>query len=83
MNGTELKEGTLVSHKIRVLARISKMPVQNSHSKISTRPDLATNLLQILIPTTIDSLLCQKGHFTRQLCPRRWFVMKTFGYYPP
>ena len=33
----------------RVLARISKMPVQNSNFKISARPDLATNLLQILI----------------------------------
>ena len=36
----------------RVLARISNMPVQNSNSKISARPDLAINLLQILIPTT-------------------------------
>ena len=42
---------------IRVLARISKMPVQNSHFKISARPDIATNLLQFLIPTTFDSLL--------------------------
>ena len=33
----------------RVLAKISKMPVQNSNFKISARPDLATNLLQILI----------------------------------
>ena len=42
----------------RVLARISKMPVQNSNFKISTRPDLATNLFQILIPDTINSLVC-------------------------
>ena len=54
----------------RVLARISKMPVQNSNFKISYRPDLATNLLQILIPATIDSLVCQKGQ-TLQLCPAR------------
>ena len=58
------------------------MPVQNSNFKISARPDLDTNLLQILIPTsTINSLVCQKGQFTLQLCPRRWFVRKIFGYY--
>ena len=42
------------------IARISKMPVQKSNSKISASPDLATYLLQILIPTTFNSLLCQK-----------------------
>ena len=57
------------------------MPVQKSNFKISARPDLATNLLQILIPATINSLVCQKGQFTLQLCPRRWFVRKIFGYY--
>ena len=67
----------------RVLARISKMLVQNSNFKISARPDLATNLLQILIPATSNSLVCQKGQFTLQLCPRRWFVRKIFGYYNP
>ena len=67
----------------RVLARISKMPVQNSNFKISARPDWVTNLLQILIPTIFYSLLCQKGQFTLQLCPRRWFVSKILGYYPP
>ena len=46
----------------RVLARISKKPVQNSNFKISARPDLATYLLQILIPATINSLVCHKGH---------------------
>ena len=51
----------------RVLARISKMPVQNSIFKISARPDLATYLLQILIPATFNSLVCQKGQFTLQL----------------
>ena len=59
------------------------MPVQNSNFKISARPDLATYLLQILIPATINSLVCQKGQFTLQLCPRRWFVRKIFGYYTP
>ena len=59
------------------------MPVQNSNFKISARPDLPTNLLQILIPATINSLVCQKGQFTPQLCPRSWFVRKIFGYYTP
>ena len=42
------------------------MPVQNSKFKISARPDLATDLLQILIPATINSLVYQKGnlHFS-------------------
>ena len=65
----------------RVLARISKMPVQNSIFKISAHPDLATNLLTILIPATFNSLLCQKGQFTLYLCPRRWLVRKIFSYY--
>ena len=38
------------------------MPVQSSNFKISARPDLATSLLQILIPATINSLVCHKGH---------------------
>ena len=74
-------EITYAGSQGRVLARISKMPVQNSKFKISARPDLATNLLQILIPATINSLVYQKGQFTLQLCPRRWFVRKMFGYY--
>ena len=57
------------------------MPVQNSNFKISARPDLATYLLQILIPATFNSLVCQKGQFTLQLCPKRWFGLKIFGYY--
>ena len=73
--------GGRIKDTVRVLARISKMPVQNSNLKISARPDLATNLLQILIPATINSLVCQKGQFTLQLCSRRWFVRKMFGYY--
>ena len=58
----------------RVLARISKMSVQNSNFKISARPDLATNLLQIFIPAIIYSLVCLEGQFTVQLCLRRWFL---------
>ena len=27
--------------------------------------------------------MCQKGQFTLQLCPRRWFVRKTYGNYTP
>ena len=46
----------------RVIARISKMPVQNSNFKIFASPDLASYLLQILIPATFNSLLCQKGN---------------------
>ena len=65
----------------RVLARISKMPVQNSNFKFSARPDLATYLLQILIPATINCLVHQKGQYTLQLCLRRWFVKIIFGYY--
>ena len=44
---------------LRVLARISKMCVQNSNSKISPHPDLATYLFHMIIPTTFNSLLCQ------------------------
>ena len=57
------------------------MPVQNSYFQISARPDLATYLLQILIPGTFNSLVCQKGQFILQLYFRRWFVRKIFGYY--
>ena len=67
----------------RVLARISKMPIRNSKLKISARPDSATNLLQILIPTTSNSLLCQKVQFTLQLCLRIWFLREIFGWYIP
>ena len=59
------------------------MPVQNSNLKISARPDLAARLLQVLIPATFNRLVCQKGQFTLQLCPRRWFVRMMFVYYPP
>ena len=69
------------SYPGRVLARISKMPVQNSNFKRNSRPDLAIYLLQILIPATFNILVCQKGQLTLPLCPRRWFVRKIFGYY--
>ena len=59
---------------VRVLARISKMSVQNSSFKISARPDLAINLLQILIPATLNNQVYQKGQFTLQLFPRRWLL---------
>ena len=62
---------------------ISKMPDQNSNFKISARPDLATYLLQNLIPATSNSQVSQKGQFTLQLRPGRWFVGKIFGYYNP
>ena len=48
----------------RVLVRILKLPVKNSNSKISAHPDLATQLLQIHIPNTFNSRLCQKGQFS-------------------
>ena len=51
----------------RVLARISKMPVQNSNFKVSAHPDLTTDLLQILIPPAIsNSKWVKKGnlHFS-------------------
>ena len=38
------------------------MPVQNSNSKMSALPELAPNLLQILIPTTFYSLFDQKDN---------------------
>ena len=67
----------------RVLARVSKMPVQNRKFISSARPDLATNQLEILIPATFNSLVCQKGQYTLHLCIRRWFVRKIFGILPP
>ena len=54
------------------------MPVQKSDINFFVRPDLATYLLQILIPATSNGLVCQKGQITLQLCPR-----KMFGYYTP
>ena len=68
---------------VRVLARILKLPVQNNNSKISAHPEVATTLLPLLIPSTFNSLMCQKGQFTYLSCHRRWFVRKIFGYYPP
>ena len=55
------------------------MPVQNSNSKMSACSNVYTNLLQILIQTTFNSLLYQKRLFT--LCPRRCFVGKMSSYY--
>ena len=47
------------------LARISKMPVQNSNFKIFACPDLATYLLQIPIPPPFNRLVS---------CPNRRFI---------
>ena len=58
------------------------MPVQNNIHKIFARPDLATLFLQILMPTTFSSVLCQKGLFALQPC-LRWFVRKIYGYAGP
>ena len=63
----------------RVLARISKMPVQNSNSKRSAHPDLCTNLLQILCQLHFVAYCVKKGQFTFHSCPRRLFVWKIFG----
>ena len=61
---------------MRVQKYLSKITIQ----KISARPDLATYLLQILIPYTnyVHSIAyCfKKCQFTLQLCPERWFVRK-------
>ena len=45
------------------------MPVKNSNFKNFARPDLATYLLQILVPDTCNSFVCQKGnlHFSSVL----------------
>ena len=52
------------------------MPVQNSICKISFRPDLATQLLQMFVLTTFNSLMCQESQFTLQPCSRRCFFGK-------
>ena len=59
------------------------MPVQNSNFKISARPDLATNLLQILLPATINCLVCQKGQYRFNSVLEDFFVKTIFGYYTP
>ena len=48
----------------RVFVRITEMPVQNNNFTISARPDLATNLLQILKLATFDSLVCEWVSYT-------------------
>ena len=44
---------------------LKKFPSKRSIHKISAHSDLAYQLLQILIPPTFDTLVCQKGdlHF--------------------
>ena len=50
----------------RVLARIFKMPVQNSNSKVSARPDLAFHLLEFLNQLNSIAYCIKKGnlHFS-------------------
>ena len=69
----------------RVLARISKIPGQNSNHKIFAYPDLAIRLLPVFLKTTFDilHLQCQKGQFTLQPCFTRWFVRKNIWLLPP
>ena len=71
MIGVEDWTSMLKVSSVYVLARILKMPVQNSNFKIFARPDLATHLFQILLPATFNNLMCQKGQFSLQVCPRR------------
>ena len=52
------------------------MPIDKRISKFSAHPDLATYLLELLIPAMYDSLLGQKGQFTLQQGPRRGLVRK-------
>ena len=59
----------MICYTGRVLAGISKMPVQNNIYKISAHPDLSTQPLQSLVTTTFNSL-CQKGQFPLL----RWWV---------
>ena len=59
------------------------MAVQNNNSKISACPDLATDLLQILIPTILYPIVSKRAIYTSiQPCHRRWSDRKIFGYYP-
>ena len=57
LSNTIFQQNSSNSVVLRVLARISKMPVPNSNSKISACPDLAANLLQILIAATLNSIV--------------------------
>ena len=50
------------------LSQDFKNACQKSNSKISVCPDLDTILLQFLILTASNSLLCQKGQLRFQLC---------------
>ena len=64
-----------------VFARILKMLVLDSYLKISACPDLATDLFKILIPTTFNNLLCQKGEFILKPCPKIFLDRETIDYY--
>ena len=60
---------------------LSKTAISIGRPSILGMSSRATQLLHILIPTSLISL-CQKGQFAVQPCSRRWFVRKIFGYYP-
>ena len=66
-----------------VLTGISKMPVQNSNSKISAHPDLGCQLLQSLNPTRVNSRYCvKKGNFYFKQVLEGSLFEKRFDYYP-
>ena len=69
--------------RLGLLARILKIPVRKSNLIFSARPDLAIQLRQILIPTSFDSLLCNKKGNLHMPCPRRWLVKKKTFPLPP
>ena len=82
MHGTPVKGASRRGTENDSRARILKTPVQNSNSNISANPDLATQLLQMLLRTRFNRLSCQRRQFTLHSCPRRWFVWKWFSYHP-
>ena len=76
--------GFLWVPQARVLARISKCLSKTAISKyLPVQIKLFIYFKSLIISATLDSLVCQKGQFTLQHCPRRRFVRKIFGYYTP
>ena len=57
-------------------ARILKMPVKQ---QAICHPNSAAQLFQILITTTCQNMMCQKGQFAFQSCLKRWLMR--IGYY--
>ena len=55
------------------------MCVQNSNFKISAHPDLATNLLQILIPATFNNLsVLKRANYTSAIHVLEGGLLKTY-----